>query len=132
METMTYDMKAGRAGGMSRGALLLLLIALLVRPVLGAADHVGRVTLPNGVPVPGARVTASQGETRVVTTTSVEGIYRFAGLELTPAVRAAMAAWLQENGREKRAAHHYDPASFGLDEARLQRDYGEYRARHLA
>lgn len=62
----------------------------------------------------------------------VERIYRFAGLELSPAVRAAMAAWLQDNGREKRAAHHYDPAAFGLDEARLQRDYGAYRARHLA
>ncbi|MBT8766037.1 sulfotransferase family protein [Metapseudomonas boanensis] len=62
----------------------------------------------------------------------VERIYRFAGLELTPPVREAMADWLSRNSREKRAAHHYDPASFGLDEARLQRDYGDYRARHLA
>jgi hypothetical protein len=62
----------------------------------------------------------------------VERIYRFAGLELTPAVRAAMTDWLSRNGREKRATHHYDPAAFGLDEARLQRDYGDYRARHLA
>lgn len=62
----------------------------------------------------------------------VERIYRFAGLELTPDVRQSMSDWLSRNGRDKRAAHHYDPASFGLDEARLQRDYGEYRARHLA
>ncbi|MFC5697195.1 sulfotransferase family protein [Pseudomonas sp. GCM10022186] len=62
----------------------------------------------------------------------VQRIYRFAGLELTPAVRAAMEAWLKENGRDKRAAHQYDAAAFGLDEDRLQRDYGEYRARHLA
>ncbi|MNE91393.1 hypothetical protein D3C80_1890000 [compost metagenome] len=41
-----------------------------------------------------------------------------------------MAAWLALNGRDKRAAHQYDAAAFGLDEARLQRDYGEYRARH--
>ncbi|MNF68694.1 Sulfotransferase domain protein [compost metagenome] len=62
----------------------------------------------------------------------VERIYRFAGLELTPDVRQSMSDWLSRNGRDKRAAHHYDPASFGLDEMRLQRDYGEYRARHLA
>ncbi|QEY64432.1 sulfotransferase [Metapseudomonas lalkuanensis] len=60
-----------------------------------------------------------------------ERIYRFAGLELTPEVRAAMAGWLSRNGREKRAAHQYDPATFGLDDARLQRDYGDYRARYL-
>ncbi|MDH4558482.1 sulfotransferase [Pseudomonas sp. BN417] len=62
----------------------------------------------------------------------VERIYRFAGLELSPGVRESMNDWLARNGRDKRAAHHYDPISFGLDEARLQRDYGEYRARHLA
>lgn len=62
----------------------------------------------------------------------VERIYRFAGLELMPSVRSAMADWLSRNGRDKRAAHHYDPAAFGLDEASLQRDYGDYRARHLA
>lgn len=62
----------------------------------------------------------------------VERIYRFAGLALSPGVRESMNDWLARNGRDKRAAHHYDPASFGLDEARLQRDYGEYRARHLA
>ncbi|MFZ6049882.1 sulfotransferase [Pseudomonas sp. CR3202] len=61
----------------------------------------------------------------------VERIYRFAGLELTADVRADMTDWLAANGREKRAAHHYDAEAFGLDEARLQRDYGEYRARHL-
>ncbi|MNR67138.1 hypothetical protein D3C85_1909780 [compost metagenome] len=61
----------------------------------------------------------------------VERIYRFAGLELAPTVGAAMAAWLKDNGRDKRAAHQYDAAAFGLDEARLARDYGEYRARHL-
>jgi hypothetical protein len=63
-----------------RGVLLVLLVALLVSPVLGAADHVGRVTLRTGAPVPGARVTATQGETSVVTTTSVDGTYRFTGL----------------------------------------------------
>ncbi|MDT4846529.1 Sulfotransferase family protein [compost metagenome] len=62
----------------------------------------------------------------------VERIYRFAGLELAPAIRTAMTAWLADNGREKRAAHQYDALAFGLDEARLARDYGQYRARYLA
>jgi hypothetical protein len=61
----------------------------------------------------------------------VERIYRFAGLECTPKVRAAMGQWLSANGREKRAPHLYSPEQFGLRDALLQRDYAEYRARHL-
>jgi hypothetical protein len=61
----------------------------------------------------------------------VERIYRFAGLECTPKVRAAMGQWLSANGREKRAPHLYSPEQFGLSDALLQRDYAEYRARHL-
>ena len=56
-----------------------LLLVLLARPVF-AGDHVGRVTLPNGVPVPGARVTATQGSNSLVTTTDSQGAYRFAGI----------------------------------------------------
>lgn len=61
----------------------------------------------------------------------VERIYRFAGLACTPEVQAAMSQWLSANGREKRAAHQYSPDQFGLSDALLQRDYAEYRARHL-
>jgi hypothetical protein len=61
----------------------------------------------------------------------VERIYQFAGLELTPQTQSAMGQWLQANGREKRAVHHYSPDQFGLSEAILQRDYAEYRARHI-
>ncbi|PYY70068.1 sulfotransferase [Pseudomonas jessenii] len=61
----------------------------------------------------------------------VDRIYQFAGLELTPQTRSAMGQWLQANGREKRAVHHYSPGQFGLSEAILQRDYAEYRARHI-
>ena len=46
----------------------------------GGDHHVGRVTLPNGMPVPGARVTATQGNTTLVTTTDAQGAYRFAAL----------------------------------------------------
>src|SRR5689334_6189767 len=59
-----------------RAALFILLLA---RPVL-ASDHVGRVTMPNGVPVPGARVTATQGGNTLVTTTDAQGGYRFTGI----------------------------------------------------
>jgi hypothetical protein len=50
---------------------------------------------------------------------------------LTPQTRFAMAQWLQANGREKRAVHHYSPNQFGLSEEILQRDYAEYRTRHI-
>src|SRR5215204_2434 len=58
------------------GATLFVLFA---RSVF-ASDHIGRVTLPNGVPVPGARVTATQGSNTLVTTTDAQGGYRFAGI----------------------------------------------------
>ncbi|MGF6202569.1 sulfotransferase family protein [Pseudomonas laurylsulfatiphila] len=61
----------------------------------------------------------------------VERIYQFAGLQLTPQTRSAMAQWLQANGREKRAVHQYSPGQFGLSEEILQRDYAEYRTRHI-
>lgn len=61
----------------------------------------------------------------------VERIYAFAGLDLTPDCRAAMQRWLADNGREKRAAHQYSAEQFGLDEATFERDYADYRRRHI-
>jgi len=91
---------------------LVLLIAVLVHPLVAATDHVGRVTLSGGSPVPGARVTATQGSTTVTTTTDVQGAYRLPGLadgawtievsmvgftsqrrEVTVGTGAATAAW---------------------------------------
>jgi len=46
---------------------------------LFAADHFGQVTF-NGLPVPGASVTATQSDRAVVATTNEDGIYHFAGL----------------------------------------------------
>src|SRR5688572_5981496 len=59
---------------------LLFLITLLVRPIVAATDHMGRVTLSGGVPVPGARVTATQGSTTLTTTTDAQGAYRLPAL----------------------------------------------------
>ena len=47
--------------------------------VLRAAGHAGQVTV-GGVPVPGAAVTAVQGDQRLTTSTDADGIYRFADL----------------------------------------------------
>ncbi|MDS0860453.1 sulfotransferase [Burkholderia pseudomultivorans] len=60
-----------------------------------------------------------------------EAVYRFAGLPLDARQRTAMADWLARNGRDKRAAHDYSIARFGLTDAQLARDFAAYRARHL-
>ncbi|MBI4266639.1 MAG: TonB-dependent receptor [Acidobacteria bacterium] len=56
------------------------MLALLagVSPLL-AAEQVGQVTF-GGLPVPGATVIALQGETQVVTSTDLEGVYRLGDL----------------------------------------------------
>ena len=40
--------------------------------------------MPNGMPVPGARVTATQGSNSLVTTTDIQGGYRFTGISDGP------------------------------------------------
>ena len=73
-----------------------LLFALLARP-LGAADHAGRVTLASGAPVPGARVTATQGGTTLTTTTDVQGAYRLPALaDGTWSIEVAMVGFSTE------------------------------------
>ena len=60
-----------------RGIALALLLG--VATVRAAADHSGKVTL-TGVSIPGATVTAKQGETTISTITDQEGVYRFPGI----------------------------------------------------
>ncbi len=59
--------------------LCALLLAGAVRTLRAANEHVGLVTL-GGLAVPGATVTASQGDKRLVATTDVQGVYRFTDL----------------------------------------------------
>ena len=59
-----------------RGALLVLLLSVAT---LGASDHTGKVTL-TGVSIPGAIVTAKQGDKTLSTITDQAGVYRFTGL----------------------------------------------------
>ncbi len=60
-----------------RWALLVLLLSAVA--TLGAADHTGKVTL-TGVSIPGATVTAKQGDKTLSTITDQAGVYRFTGL----------------------------------------------------
>ena len=63
----------------SRVLVLALLIACIPLGLRAASDHVGYVTLGE-VPVPGVKVVAAQGDTRVTAYTNAEGAYRLAGL----------------------------------------------------
>src|SRR4051812_5631121 len=56
----------------------IVIVAISVA-MLRAADHTGQVTF-TGLPVPGATVTATQGEKVVAATSNEEGFYRLSGL----------------------------------------------------
>ncbi len=62
---------------------------------------------------------------------TVARIYAFLGRELTPIAEDKMRAWTEANARDKRAAHAYTPAQFGLTEATLARDFAPYRTRFV-
>lgn len=59
--------------------VLLAILALCAASSLFASEHRGTVKF-NGVPVPGATVTASQGDKKFVAMTDEQGDYRFADL----------------------------------------------------
>jgi hypothetical protein len=50
---------------------------------------------------------------------------------MNPDTEAAMGEWLEENAREKRAAHHYDTGHFGLTDAGIRQDFAGYISRFL-
>ena len=52
---------------------------LLATMTVAASDHVGQITV-GGQAVPGATVTATQGEQHFVAVSNLDGIYRFSGL----------------------------------------------------
>jgi hypothetical protein len=63
-----------------RLAVALVAVAFVVRVALAAGDQQGQVTF-NGLPVPGATVTATQGGKKIVATSNEDGVYRLAGLD---------------------------------------------------
>jgi hypothetical protein len=61
------------------GALLAVLLPLFARAGIAASDYSGQVAFA-GVPIPGATVTATQGDNIIATITDKDGVYRFSGL----------------------------------------------------
>jgi hypothetical protein len=53
------------------------------------------------------------------------------GIEMTPDVEVTMTEFLEENARDKRAAHHYTLEEFGLTDEGLQQDFASYRAKFI-
>lgn len=51
-----------------------------------------------------------------------------AGVAVTPEIVAGMNEWVEANRREDRAPHTYSLEDFGLDRARVERDFAAYRA----
>ena len=62
-----------------RGIIAFLIALLAFSPVLSATEHYGQVGF-TGLAVPGATVTATQGDKQIVTSTDQSGLYRFADL----------------------------------------------------
>ena len=60
-------------------ALVVCLLVISARAGVAAADHYGRVTF-GAVPVPGATVTATQGDQKRATVTDQQGVYRLADI----------------------------------------------------
>lgn len=73
-------MSSGRLLIDRRLALLVLVLAVFGSRVFGAGDQHGVVTF-NGLPVPGATITATQQGKTVVVSTDSEGRYRITGLD---------------------------------------------------
>ncbi len=61
----------------------------------------------------------------------LERVYGIFGIEMTPEARAAMERWRVENRRDKRPSHEYVLADYGLTKEGIERDFAEYRARHI-
>jgi hypothetical protein len=61
----------------------------------------------------------------------VRTIYAHTGMTLTPEAETNMHSWMEQNRRDSRAAHDYNPADFGLSEAQLKRDFADYRSRYI-
>lgn len=61
----------------------------------------------------------------------VARIYAQIGLDLPADVQAAMARYVAAHGRDKRPAHGYTLAQFGLDAEAIRREFAAYRETHV-
>src|SRR5215217_4522303 len=60
--------------------LLRFALACALATSVSAASHVGQVVTAGNVPVPGALITATQGDRRLTATTDGQGAYSFSNL----------------------------------------------------
>jgi hypothetical protein len=92
---------------------LTLAFALLLQSGLFASDHYGEVTF-TGLPVPGATVTATQGDKTVVATSDPIGIYKLSDLaDGVWTVRVEMLGF-ESLSQEITVAEKSPPATFAL------------------
>lgn len=61
----------------------------------------------------------------------VSRIYAQVGFDLPEAVRAEMARFVAENGRDRRPPHGYTLEAFDLDVAAIAREFAAYRETHV-
>lgn len=61
----------------------------------------------------------------------VDAIYAHTGMTLSAAGKQAMEVWMENNRRDTRAAHDYNPTEFGLSEEQLKRDFADYRKKYI-
>jgi Sulfotransferase family len=60
----------------------------------------------------------------------VRGVYRWAGMELVPAVEAKMNQWLKAHEAAKPGFHRYRAEDFGLTADQIRREYADYIERY--
>ena len=61
----------------------------------------------------------------------VERIYATIGLDLSASVRDKMERYVAGHGRDKRPAHGYTLAQFGLDAEAIRREFSAYRETYV-
>lgn len=60
---------------------------------------------------------------------TIERIYAFAGLDLSPAVRSAMVQRIEVKPELSRGVHHYNVADFGMTQDEIRERFGDYIGR---
>jgi len=61
----------------------------------------------------------------------VEIVLNRVGVDMNPQTEQIMKDWLEENAREKRAAHKYDMKDFGISFEQMDRDFADYKKQFL-
>ena len=60
----------------------------------------------------------------------IRRIYDFLGYDLRPETTQAMNTFRNENPKDKRGAHRYEPEDFGLSGEQLDCDFAAYRSHY--